>query len=265
MLNKVWFWLLVVGIVYGFAKGTYQSAADYWSGASANMQQESAQDVPSVSAKADETKEDSDLLKSRGLIATGKNINAAMLDGAKTAVTLCIGLIGILALWLGLLRIATDAGLVDAVARALRPFMRLVFPDIPDGHPAQGAVLMNLSANMLGLENAATPMGLKAMQELQKLNETPDTATDSMAMFLAINTSNVTLIPIAIIAYRELYGSESPAGVLFPTLLVTSFATLVAIVAAKFLSKLPRYQLANDGLPSPPELANDDAHDEDCK
>ena len=135
------------------------------------------------------------------LVAMGKRLNDATLDAAKTAVDICIGLIGIMALWLGLMNIAKDAGLVDAFARLLRPLMRWLFPGIPDGHPAQGAMLMNLSANMLGLDNAATPMGLKAMDELQTLNPVKDTATNSMAMFLAINNSSVTLIPFTIIGY----------------------------------------------------------------
>ena len=116
-----------------------------------------------------------------GLTAMGKRLNAAVLDAAKTSVEICIGLIGIMALWLGLLNVAKDAGLIDAFARLLRPLMRWLFPEVPDGHPAQGAMLMNLSANMLGLDNAATPMGLKAMDELQTLNPVKDTATNSMA------------------------------------------------------------------------------------
>lgn len=256
MLNKVWFWLLFVGIVYGFGKGTYEDVVDKFFPASAPalVQQESASEETATKADAKSDADESKAPQPRGLHARGASINDAMLNGAKLAVTLCLGLIGILALWLGILQIATDAGLVDALARALRPFMRLVFPDVPDDHPAQGAILMNLSANMLGLDNAATPMGIKAMQELQKLNDTPDTATNSMAMFLAINTSNVTLIPFTIIGYRALSGSTNSAGPLLPTLLVTSFATLIAIIAAKLLSKLPRYQMVPSG---PPRMDDD--------
>jgi len=242
MLNKVWFWLLVVGIVYGFAKGGYQSWVDSRAApdvAVATVDQENAAepvgDEVATTAEPD----------TRGLLATGKAINKATLDAAELSVEICIGLIGILALWMGILQIASDAGLVDALARALRPVMRFLFPDIPDGHPAQGAILMNFSANFLGLENAATPMGLKAMQELQKLNSTPETATNSMAMFLAINTSNITLIPFTIIGYRHLANSKHAAEPLMGTLLVTTFATIVAIIAASWLARLPRYQVSN--------------------
>ncbi|MDC0937065.1 nucleoside recognition domain-containing protein, partial [Pirellulales bacterium] len=150
-------------------------------------------------------------------------------------------------LWLGLLNIAKEAGLVDAFARLLRPVLRWLFPEVPDGHPAQGAMLMNISANMLGLDNAATPMGLKAMQELQTLNPVKDTATNSMATFLAINTSNVTIIPITIIAYRVAAGSEDPAGPLIPILLVTTVTTIVAVIAVRLLAKSPAYAISATG------------------
>lgn len=233
MLNKVWFWLVLVGIVYGFGKGAYQEVAD--------RRAAPAVDQPTVD-QVDAAPDSDEESEARGLVATGERINKAALEAATVSVELCIGLIGIMALWLGLLQVAHDAGLVESVARLLRPIIRWLFPEVPDGHPAQGAIVMNLSANMLGLENAATPMGLKAMQELQKLNPTPDTATNSMAMFLAINTSNVTLIPFTIIGYRALYGSENPTQPLMGTLLVTSLATVVAIFAANYFSKLPRYR-----------------------
>lgn len=244
MLNKVWFWLLVVGIVYGLVKGGYQSWVDSRADlAVAAVEAEQADDTAAGDTEAAaET-------PARGLLATGKAINEATLEAADLSVEICIGLIGILALWMGILQIASDAGLVDALARALRPVMRFLFPEIPDGHPAQGAILMNFSANFLGLENAATPMGLKAMQELQKLNATADTATNSMAMFLAINTSNITLIPFTIIGYRHLAGSEQAAEPLMGTLVVTTFATIVAIIAASWLSRLPRYQLSEAPTP----------------
>lgn len=243
MLNKVWFWLLMVGIVYGFSKGAYQSYADYGKN----------ETNPAVAAEEPQPNE-----APRGIAETGQAINKAMLDAAELSVEICIGLIGILALWMGMLQIASDAGLVDSLAKALRPVMTRLFPEIPDGHPAQGAILMNFSANLLGLENAATPMGLKAMQELQKLNATPDTATNSMAMFLAINTSNITLIPFTIIGYRHLNGSNSAAEPLLGTLLVTTLATLVAIVAASWLTRLPRYQTSTTVNPTATESGLED-------
>ena len=227
MLNKVWFWLLLVGILYGFGKGAWQS---YSPPPSAVVIQAPAANVEAPAAEE------------IGLTAMGKRLNSAVLDAADTSVTQCIGLIGIMAVWLGLLNVAKDAGLVDAFARLLRPLMRWLFPELPDGHPAQGAILMNLSANMLGLDNAATPMGLKAMRELQELNPVKDTATNSMAMFLAINTSSVVLIPFTIIGFRALNGSKSPAEPIFGTLVATLISTLIAVFITRWLSRWPRYQ-----------------------
>ena len=222
MLNKIWFGLLLVGIVYGFGKGALNSIR-----APEPVEAAQGESTPSQSM--------------RGLEQMGKDLNAAALDSAKVSVEICIGLIGIMALWLGLLQIAREAGLVDALARSLSPLMRWLFPEVPDGHPAQGAMLMNISANILGLDNAATPLGLKAMQELQTLNPDKETATNSMAMFMAINTSNVTLIPFTIIAYRASSGSENPAEPLFGIVMVTTISTIVAVFAARMLAKSPRY------------------------
>ncbi len=247
MLNKIWFWLLLVGILYGFGKAAYNS----WS------QPEATGTVGIVAKDSPEgvvaTKPDR-----RDLQEMGRDINGAALDAAELAVSICISLIGIMALWLGLLNIAKDAGLVDALARLLSPLMRWLFPEIPEGHPAQGAMLMNISANVLGLDNAATPMGLKAMQELQTLNPHKDTATNAMAMFLAINTSNVTLVPFTIIGYRVAAGSTDPAGQLVPIILVTSVTTMVAIIAVRTLSRLPRYAVAEDSTASTSESSEVD-------
>ena len=224
MLNKIWFALLLFGILYGFGRGAYNSS----------------QQAPPAANSADELPKPSE----RNLKQMGMGLNAAALNAAELTVTICITLIGIMALWLGLLAVARDAGLVDALARLMSPAMRWLFPGIPDGHPAQGAILMNISANMLNLDNAATPLGLKAMQELQTLNPNKDTATDAMAMFMAINTSSVTLIPFTIIGYRVAAGSENPAEPLFGIVLVTSISTLVAIVVTKLLARSPRFALA---------------------
>jgi spore maturation protein A len=232
MMNKIWFWMLLLGLLYGFGK----SAINSWEGRAAP---EATADAKTALAPP-ATQADH-----RNLGQMGKDLNAAALDSAKTSVEICIGLIGIMALWLGLLNIARDAGLVDALARLLRPLMRWLFPDIPDGHPAQGAILMNISANMLGLDNAATPMGLKAMQELQTLNPEKDTATNAMAMFLAINTSSVTLIPFTIIGYRVMAGSKDPAGPLMGILLATLLSTLVAIYVTRRMSLSPRFAGTN--------------------
>ncbi|MCI0332271.1 MAG: nucleoside recognition protein [Planctomycetes bacterium] len=236
MLNKVWFCLLFIGIVYGFARASYESMF------LPEAKQPSAVAEESDAAKADE------VLPEIGFGAMGKRLNAAMLDAADLAVKTCIFLIGIMALWLGILNIAKDAGLVDAFARLLQPLMRLLFPEIPTGHPAQGAVLMNLSANMLGLDNAATPMGLKAMRELQELNPAKDTATNSMAMFLAINTSSVTLIPFTIIGLRAAAGSKNPAEPVLSMLLATLVSTIIAILITRWMAGWRRFRVAADSL-----------------
>ena len=129
-----------------------------------------------------------------------KEVTDGAFDGAETAVTIALGLIGVMALWLGVMRLAERAGLVQKLARALRPIMRRLFPDVPAEHPAMGAMLMNMAANMLGLGNAATPLGLRAMRDLESLNPHPGTATNSMCTFLAINTASVQLIPTTAIA-----------------------------------------------------------------
>jgi spore maturation protein A len=237
MLNKVWFWLLLVGILYGFGKGAWESAS-IEADATAPVAENSAAEKPS--AEADAAAAEPEV----GLTAMGKKLNAAVLESANVSVELCIGLIGIMAVWLGLLNVAKDAGLVDAFAKLLRPLMRWLFPEVPDGHPAQGAMLMNLSANMLGLDNAATPMGLKAMRELQELNPVKDTATNSMAMFMAVNTSSITLIPFTIIGYRALNGSENPAEPIAGTLLATLVSSFIAVFITRWLAKLPRFQVA---------------------
>jgi len=159
------------------------------------------------------------------------------LDGATGAVTLAIGLVGALALWLGLLRVAEEAGLTGLVARALRPVMRRLFPEVPPDHPAMTAMTLNVAANALGLGNAATPMGLKAMEELQTLNPRRDTATDAMVLFLVINTSSVQLVPATVVALRASAGAPEPASIVGPTLVATAVSTAVGIVAAKLLAR----------------------------
>lgn len=247
MLNKIWFGLLLIGIVYGFGRGLYNSNAQ-----NSNVQTAPEQPNQTAAKEPDELPAPSD----RNLKQMGKGLNAAALNAAKVSIEICISLIGIMALWLGLLAIAREAGLVDALARLLSPLMRWLFPDVPDGHPAQGAMLMNISANMLNLDNAATPLGLKAMQELQTLNPTKDTATNAMAMFMAINTSNVTLIPFTIIAYRAAKGSQNPAEPTFGIILVTTISTIVAVVVTKFLARSPRFALATE---APTDETNGDS------
>jgi spore maturation protein SpmA len=164
-------------------------------------------------------------------------LGLGMIETAGSAVTLALGLIGVMALFLGLMKIAEKGGLLSVLAKLLRPLMIRLFPEVPQNHPAMGAMIMNLSANALGLGNAATPFGIKAMQELDQLNPNKGTATDPMILFLAINTSSVTLLPTGIIALRAAAGSNDPAGILPTTLFATLLSTTIAILSAKLLSK----------------------------
>jgi spore maturation protein SpmA len=165
-------------------------------------------------------------------------VSAASIDAAKSAVTLAIGLIGVMAFWLGLMRVVQAGGLLHTLARLLRPVMARLFPDVPADHPAMSAMIMNIAANMLGLGNAATPFGIKAMIELNRLNPVRGVATDAMVLFLAINTSNVALAPLGVIALRASLGSHNAAGIWLPTLLATSASTACAIGTAKLLQRV---------------------------
>jgi spore maturation protein SpmA len=164
-------------------------------------------------------------------------VSQALFDSAKDAANLALGLVGVMALWLGFMRVLRDAGIMTRIAHALTPIMRLLFPDIPKDHPALSAIILNMAANMLGLGNAATPFGLKAMQELQKLNPNKAVATDSMALFLAMNTAGIAVIPTGVMGLRASLNSADPGGILFPTVLATLCSTVTAIIVAKFLAK----------------------------
>lgn len=157
----------------------------------------------------------------------------AVTDYAKFAFNIALGLAGIMAFWLGLMNIAEKSGLTGLLARALRPLMKWLFPEVPTEHPAMGAMVLNIAANMLGLANAATPIGIKAMEELQTLNDKKNVASDAMCMFLALNTSSVQLIPVTAIAYLAANGAHEPSSVIASALLATSVSTIVAIIVAK--------------------------------
>ena len=169
--------------------------------------------------------------------------DAPAIDNAETAVNLALGLIGVMTLWLGLMKIAEDSGFIEKLARALKPIMVKIFPDVPPEHPAMGAIIMNMAANMLGLGNAATPLGIKAMQELQTLTDDKETASDSMVMFLAINTSSITLIPVSTIAILSSAGGINPTEIIGPTLVATTASTIVAVIVARIFQKLPKYKM----------------------
>ena len=168
-----------------------------------------------------------------------KNVTNEVINIAGTAVTIALGLIGIMALWLGVMKVAEDAGLIAKLANMIKPITKKLFPEIPSDHPAIGAMLMNISANMLGLGNAATPFGLKAMDELDKLNPEKGTATNAMVTFLAINTAGLTLIPATAIAVRAAQGSADPAIIIGTSIFGASCATITGIVAAKLFEKFP--------------------------
>ena len=168
-----------------------------------------------------------------------KDVTNSVLDYASTAVNIALGLIGIMALWLGVMQVAEDAGLISIIAKILKPLTTRLFPDVPSDHPAMGSMIMNISANMLGLGNAATPFGLKAMEELDNLNPEKGTATNSMVTFLAINTAGLTLIPATAIAIRAAMGSSQPAIIIGTSIFGATCATIAGVIAAKILEKFP--------------------------
>lgn len=186
----------------------------------------------------------------------------AMLDAATGAVELALSLIGVMTLFLGLMKVAEAGGLLTIVARLVRPLMIRLFPDVPPDHPAMGAMIMNMSANALGLGNAATPFGIRAMQELDKLNPRRGTATNAMALFLAINTSSVTLLPTGVIAIRDAMGSADPAGILSTTLFATVCSTTAALVGAKVYQRFSRFEPTDTPSEDRPEDPRDEAPDE---
>jgi spore maturation protein SpmA len=176
-----------------------------------------------------------------------KDVTGGALDGAKTAVTIALGLWGIMALWLGVMRLAERAGLVQRIAYALRPLMQRLFPEVPPDHPAMGSMLMNMAANMLGLGNAATPLGLRAMRDLASLNPRPGVASNAMCTFLAINTSSVQLIPATAIAILAASGSTRPTVIVGTAFFATLCAATVAVLSAKFFERLAFFQPRREG------------------
>ncbi|MDP7039059.1 MAG: nucleoside recognition domain-containing protein [Myxococcota bacterium] len=181
--------------------------------------------------------------------ALGNSMNAvstASIDAAKGAVELAIGLVGVMAFWIGLMRVLEHAGMLNLIARMLRPIMKRLFPEVPETHPAMSMMILNMAANMLGLANAATPFGIKAIMELNKLNAKPGTATNAMALFLAINTSSLALLPTGVIAMRASLGSTQPASIIITTLIATACSTIIAILSAKLLCRSPFFA-ANAG------------------
>ena len=173
-----------------------------------------------------------------------KAVTQAALDYAAIAVNIALGLIGIMALWLGVMKVAEEAGLLQVLTRILTPVTKRLFPDVPPDHPAVGAMIMNIAANMLGLSNAATPLGLKAMEELNKLNPKVGTATNAMVTFLAINTGGLIILPATAIAVRAAAGSSNPGIIIGTSIVGAGCATIAGITASKLLQRLPRYKKA---------------------
>jgi spore maturation protein A len=167
-------------------------------------------------------------------------------SSAKLGFEVALGLTSVMALWLGIMAIASSSGLVSHLARVLNPVMQRLFPSVPKDHPAMGAIIMNISANMLGLGNAATPFGLEAMKELQKLNQGAKVASDAMCTFLAINTSSVQLIPVTAIAFLATHGNKQPNEVIFSALVATLASTCVAIITVKWFAKLPAFKIKQE-------------------
>lgn len=179
------------------------------------------------------------------ITGTIADVQQAIFDFAATGAEIAIGLMGTLCFFCGLMKVAEEAKLTDWLGRVLRPVLVKLFPDVPAEHPAMAAMVMNMAANVIGLGNAATPFGLAAMKELQKLNKTKDIATDAMCMFLAINTSSVTLLPTTVIALRSAAGSANPTEVVGPVILATIISTVTAIICAKIFCNMKNWKLEN--------------------
>jgi len=194
-------------------------------------------------------------------LGTADAVTKGATDSAKTAVEIALGLIGILTLWSGMMRVAEASGLVTLLGRALRPVLRLLFPEVPPEHPASGAIVLSVAANMLGLNNAATPLSIKAMEELQTLNEDKETASNPMVTFMALNTSGVQLIPATMIGVLVAAGSKNPTAIISTSIIATAIGTLAAVIAAKVLQRFyphgPSPGASRHPLPASGERGND--------
>jgi spore maturation protein A len=175
-----------------------------------------------------------------------ENVTKSAIDAAGSSVTIAIGLIGVMALWLGIVKIAEDSGLMSILAKIIAPIMKRLFPDVPAGHPALASMTMNIAANMLGLSNAATPLGLKAMEDLEKLNEHPGTATNAMCTFLTINTAGLQIVPATMIAVMASAGSKDPTAIIGTTIAATFLALIAGITAVKILERLPIFSASRE-------------------
>lgn len=223
---------VTVRLIEGWAERTSTDMSDITTATLAFIKSEQPPIVSTTSPKPQ--------TRLKALAAQGKKIGDSIIKMPETAVNILIGLIGPMALWLGVMKVAEEAGLIRLLALALQPILRPLFPRIPRGHPALGAIILNIAANMLGTGNAATPLGLKAMNELQKLNKEKEVATDAMIMFLAMNTSGVTIIPFTVAAFRSSANSTNVFSFLIPTIIATTISTTVAIIAVLIFKRFSR-------------------------
>jgi spore maturation protein A len=220
MLNHIWFWMIIISVFI---------AAGY------DINEALTEKQPESSSQELVTKKEPLNQKTK----LGKVTSGAM-NAAKTAFELAIGLIGVMALFLGIMKVAEESGIIQKLGYFIRPITKRLFPTIPPDHPVIGSMIMNMSANMLGLSNAATPMGLKAMEELQELNKQKDTASNDMITFLVINTSAITLIPATAIALRVKLGSTDPLQIMIPGIIAASVATIVGVTVVKLIQRIQK-------------------------
>jgi spore maturation protein A len=221
MLNHIWFAMIILAILIAAGNDLYNEVL---------ITPPQAQNEQTLESERRNLNEETKL----------GQVTSSALNAAGDAVKIAIGLIGIMALWLGVMRVAEEAGLTKIIARMVKPLTRWLFPSIPEDHPAISAMIMNIAANMLGLSNAATPLGLKAMEELDKLNPEKGTATDDMCTFLVINTSAITLIPATAIAIRASIGSGNPQMIIIPSIIAATCATIVGLTVVKTIQALKK-------------------------
>jgi spore maturation protein A len=219
MLNHIWFAMIFLAILIAAGSDIYNELV-----------------VPQPTGISGQKAETRNLNEETKL----GRVTSAALESAGTAVEIAIGLIGIMALWLGVMKVAQEAGIINIIAKLVRPITRWLFPKIPEDHPAIGAMIMNIAANMMGLSNAATPLGLKAMDELDTLNPNKGEATDDMCTFLVINTSAITLLPATAIAIRASLGSANPQMIIIPSIVAASCATIVGLTTVKLIQAFNR-------------------------
>lgn len=252
MLNKIWAFLVVAGILFALGSALYEVQRGEAVTTTVNGQKVTEYRAYTT---ADE--------KAKAFAALGDRLTKAAINSAayeyddpdtgkkrSGALGIVVGITGLMMIWLGFMKIAELSGLIGLLAKAIAPVFRFLFPKVPVDHPAAGAVMMNVAANMLGLDNAATPLGIKAMRELQTLNGKKDTASNAMCMFLALNTSSLTLLPATIIGYRIAAKSANPTEIIVPILIATGCGKMAAIISCKILEKFtPDTPSANDTTP----------------